>query len=191
MTFSTLRDDTRAVLGHAESVWGVNLAVVGTRLGGIIAAAATKDLPQTPIALWEPTADGRQFLKEGHRASRMSQTARGESPPLAAAAPMPGKDALVVFNYDIPRPLVEGLSNVDILSCLGGTSRRILLIRFRGRAGPGDSLWEALIARGFYVDSTDVDLSESWWFHSEQVPDSADLISATATWLDQRLRERN
>ena len=44
MTFSTVRDDARAVLRYAELNWGGNLAVVGTRLGGIIAAAATNDL---------------------------------------------------------------------------------------------------------------------------------------------------
>ena len=81
--------------------------------------------------------------------------------------------------------------DVDLVSCLRSTSHPLFLARFRGRAGPGDPLWEELIARGFCVDTTDIHLSESWWFHSEKVPESGDLISVTATWLDQRLRERN
>ena len=190
MTFSTVRDDAQAVLRYAELNWGGNLAVVGTRLGAIIAAAATNDLPQAPIGLWEPTSDARRFLKEGHRASKMSETSLGRMGP-AAESGRPANDGLELFNYDLPRPLLDSLLDVDLVSCLGSTSHPLFLARFRGRAGPGDSLWEELIARGFCVDTTDIHLSESWWFHSEEVPESGDLISVTATWLDQQLRERN
>ena len=45
MTLSTLYDDARAVLNHAESLGFSQFALLGTRVGALVAAATVASLP--------------------------------------------------------------------------------------------------------------------------------------------------
>ena len=79
MTFTSLCDDSNAVLDHARSLGFAHFAFLGTRLGAFVAAATVASADLIPLALWEPPTDPLRFITEAHRARRMSQVAQGES----------------------------------------------------------------------------------------------------------------
>lgn len=191
MTFSSLCEDAAAVLDHAEFVGFSEFAVLGTRVGALVAAATVSSRPGVPLVLWEPVTEPRRFITEALRARRMSQMAQGDAGSTTDwRQELEEKGMLDLVGYELYPPLLESLERVDLLSALGTEPRRAFIVRFRGKPGASDPLAEALRERGISVESDILELSESWWFHSETVPETGDLITATTTWFSNELSEK-
>jgi pimeloyl-ACP methyl ester carboxylesterase len=190
MTFSSLCGDARAVLDHATALGFSEFAVLGTRLGTLVAAATVASMPSVPLALWEPVPDPLRFIEEAQRAKRISRAARGVNGEATQwREELERNGFLDLLGYDVYFPLIDSLKGVDFLTTIGFEPRRVFIARFRGQAGTSDPMSDALVARGFSVESGIFGLSESWWFHNELVPESGDLIVATSEWLARALAE--
>jgi hypothetical protein len=190
MTFSSLCDDSRAVLDHAMSLGFSEFALLGTRLGALVAAATVATMPSAALALWEPVSDPLRFITDAQRAkriSRMAQGAGGEADDWRQELERNG--VLDLLGYDVYSPLIDSLKHIDLLTLLGSPPRRIFIARFRSQAGAKDSISDALAERGFSVQSGTFGLAESWWFHNELLPESGGLIGATSAWLASALAE--
>lgn len=188
MTFRSLCDDATAVMDHARSLGFEDFALLGTRMGALVAAEIAGQHPSVPLALWEPVENPISFIGEAQRAKRISETAQGrrrETIPWENELEETGK--LDLIGYDAYRPLIDSLRGVDLATVLGGAPRQVFVARFSGRAVGEDSLAKSLIERGFEVVSRYFGVSESWWFHSERAQVSDDLIDATALWLSSVL----
>jgi alpha/beta superfamily hydrolase len=184
MTFSSLCDDTRAVLDHAVGLGFTEFALLGTRVGALIAAETVSSMASVPLALWEPVGDALRLVADAQRAKRMSQTAQGQSGVATDwRHELDRSDVMDLVGYDVYPPLIDSLKDVDLLTTLGPQPRPVFLARFRGEAGGKDPLVEKLVDRGFSVQSGTFDLHESWWFQSELAPESGELITATTAWL--------
>jgi len=184
MTFSSLCDDTAAVLDYGRSLGFAEFALLGTRMGALVAASTVASMPATPLALWEPVVDPLRFITEADRARRMSQLAKGgEGPTTSWREELAQKGVLDLVGYEVYPPFIESFKDVDLVGSLGPPPRRVFVVRFRGKAGATDPLAQALIERGFIVELKTADLSEAWWFHSERVPETGDLITTTTAWL--------
>jgi hypothetical protein len=190
MTFASLCEDASTLLGHAATLGFSEFAVLGTRLGGLVAAATVASKPSVPLVLWEPVADPTVFLKSAQRAKRMSQAAQSGVPVAADwRQELENEGRLDLLGYDVYRPLIDTIMPVDLVATLGSEPRRVFIGRFGGKSTEMDPLAAELQKRGFEVGWGRYDFSESWWFQSELVPESGDLISATAAWLARALEE--
>ena len=188
MTFSSLCDDAGAALDHAVSLGFVNFAFLGTRLGGLVAAATVASMRFVPLALWEPVSDPLSFIAGAQRAKQISRAARGGGDRHSDwRQELEQNGFLDVVGYDVYAHLIESLDGVDLLSILGPEPRRVFIGRFRAKGGASDPLSEELSERGFSVDWGAFGLSESWWFHNELAPETGDLITATNAWLTNAL----
>jgi hypothetical protein len=189
MTFSSLCDDAAAVMDHAASLGFTEFAVLGTRVGALVAAATVASMPATPLALWEPVADPIRFVADAERARRMSRLAKGGGGPTNGwREELDRNGVLDLVGYEVYPPLIDSLENVDLASILGSVPRRVFIVRFRGKAG-ADPLADALVERGFAVQTGMFGLSEAWWFHEAVVPESGDLVTSTTAWLTNALSE--
>lgn len=184
MTFATLCADAGAVVDHARGLGFTRLAVLGTRLGSLVAAATVASMPSAPLALWEPVTDPLRFLVEAQRAKRMSRVVQDTEPSASDwQQELAETGKLDLLGYDVYSPLINSLREINLLDTIGFTPRPVFIGRFRGRANSSDPLAGALTERRFPVMATAFGLSESWWFHNEFVSDSIDLISATCNWI--------
>jgi pimeloyl-ACP methyl ester carboxylesterase len=190
MTFSSLCDDAAAVLDHAVSLGFTEFALLGTRMGALVAAATVASMPAAPLALWEPVVQPLRFIADADRARRISQLAQGGGGPKTDwRQELERNGVLDLVGYEVYPPLIDSLEDVDLVSALGSLPRRVFIVRFRGKAGAADPLADALVERGFSVQTGILDLSEAWWFHTELVPETGDLITATTAWLTSVLSE--
>jgi hypothetical protein len=191
MTFQSLCDDAGAVLDHARSLGFSNFAVLGTRVGALVAAATASSLPSSvPLAVWEPVDDPVRFIGEAQRADRISHASQGGGEQTGNwRQELETNGVLHLLGYDIYSAMVESLEGVDLASALGEQSRPVFMARFRARPGVTDKVYEDLVQRGFPVQYGNFGLSESWWFHSENAPESGELINATVDWVSDALSE--
>jgi pimeloyl-ACP methyl ester carboxylesterase len=191
MTFSSMCDDARAVLDHAESLGFSNFAVLGTRVGALVAAATVSALPSpVPLAIWEPVDDPLRFLDDAQRANRISMAAQGGGGEGGSwRHELERNGVLHTVGYDIYSAMVESLEGIDLVTALGTQTRAVFLARFRERAGSTDRIRDALVERGFSLRFGSYGLSESWWLHNERAPESGDLVTETVDWLSASLAE--
>jgi hypothetical protein len=191
MTLSTLYDDARAVLNHAESLGFSQFALLGTRVGALVAAATVSAMPSSvPLAVWEPPKDPLRFFAEAQRANRMSRAAQGGGENAVNWRQELEQNGVVhLLGYDVYPAMVESLENVDFLTTLGPETRNVMLARFAAKEGAPDPIRDGLVDRGFNVQYDSYGLTESWWFHSEKALESNNLITATVDWLANALPE--
>lgn len=183
MTLSTLCEDAAIVVEHAMSNGASDLAIVGTRLGALAAAAISSRMPQVPLVLWQPVIEPLKFITEARRAARMSDLSQGgDEGPTDWETDLIENGMLDLLGYDVHRPLIESFRGVNAIKLLGDEPRRMLLTRFKGQRGFNREL-ATLRDQGFAVTDLEVDLSEPWFFDRETKPESADLIPTTAGWL--------
>jgi len=192
MTFGSLCDDAHAVLDHARSLGFSKFAVLGTRVGALVAAATASSLPSSvPLAVWEPVDDPVRFIGDAQRADRISRASQGGSEAASSwRQELESNGVLHLLGYDIYSAMVDSLEGVDLVSALGSLTRPVFMARFRARPGVTDKVYEDLVQRGFPVEYGNYGLSESWWFHSERAPESGELINATVDWVSDALSEK-
>lgn len=184
MTFSTLCEDALAAFEHAQQLGFVEFAVLGTRVGALVAASVAATDPSIPLAMWEPATDSLAFIKEAQRARRISQVAQADKGPgIGWREELARNGFLDLVGHDVYPPLIESLEGIDLLDIIGSQPRSVFAARFRKRGAGSDALVDALRGRGCDVEGAEFDMSEAWWFHSELIASSGDLIGTTTDWL--------
>ena len=189
MTFSSLCDDTRAILDFARASGFTQLAAVGTRVAAPVAAASS---PEIPLVLWEPVVRPLRFIAEANRAKLMSQLAGADGGSVTSwREELQQKGVLDLLGYDVYPPLVDSFTSVDLVAILGQEPRPIFIAGFQSRGSPTGRLASTLEERGFPVTVRNYELNESWWFQSEQIPEVGALVSDTTAWLSEMLGHGN
>jgi hypothetical protein len=188
MTFETMSADADAVTEFALGFALERLAVVGTRVGALVAGSLVRRHPPMPLALWEPVSNAARFLQEAGRARRMSQLAR-ESDAAGSSwrEELATKGVLDVLGYDIHAGFVTSLEGVDLVDLLDEKPTRIFVGRFGGQPDRADPLADRLRQAGHNVTRAASSSLPAWWMDSEAVDESSDLIGATCDWLDQEV----
>jgi hypothetical protein len=215
-TLDSMRDDvvdaTTAVGAAIDGPPGL----VATRLASLVAAAAAPALGAPALALWEPVLEGRRFLRDAVRASRMREISTGGPRPAAdgsdgAAAAGGGHAAaaaatngvghaaaaadgggLDVVGYRIPQALSESCAARRLVDDLEAASAlaAVLLVGF----GPGSELGRPLDAaattlrdRGVAVTAQVVPTEETWWFARSTMAEHEAVVGVTCAWLREAL----
>lgn len=186
MTLTSMIEDGHAIVSHVRHVGYHRLAYVGTRVGCFVAAALADIDRAAPLVLWEPIQNGSELIRDARRMQRMSLLSRGSQPPVETAERVLPSDGVDLFGYDVYPPLTESLADANLIDVLGSPRRGIFLGRF-GDSEAVDPVAESLTGAGFSIDVASFDLSEAWWYQSEQEPESGDLITSTAAWIKAAL----
>lgn len=192
LTLGSMREDALA----AAALVGVRLedpsrvALVGTRLGALVAASACAD--RAPLALWEPVLDGDRYFREIFRLSLMRSLRRGgtERPSTTAVLDrLRASGSVDVLGHPVGLALWESAGGRTLLGEVGGRSGPTLLVQLgktRELRGEYRDVVDRLVRGGSDAQARVVPEPEPWWFGEHRRGRQA-LTRLTADWLEASL----
>lgn len=196
-TFDSMCEDAMLAAERLVDKTGVtNLAFLGTRWGGLTAAAtAARHFDGVPLALWEPVTDPRRNLTQIYRAALIPELKEGgvralEEPPLQQ---LERNGSLDILGYSIYWSQYEKAVQQSLDGLLGDKPRPILIVQISRRdelRREYGRLQAKLENSGFSITNRIVTGDETWWFASEpsqMAVVSNGLIDVTTRWLLDRL----
>lgn len=191
LDFSALVDDARGAVDTVRERTGVErVGLVGLRLGALVAARVARDLPDAPLALWEPVVDPRAAVEAAAQV-RAGRSPRGALRAVDEVADTPAFD---MFATPLAAELAGGTAVGGLLDELGHRPRPLLLVQ----TGPGARVlraeYAAVVARaralGYDVE-TACHPCDGWRARVPvPVADPAEVVDDTASWLSARLAPR-
>ncbi|MCU1463832.1 MAG: hypothetical protein JWO37_3907 [Acidimicrobiales bacterium] len=195
MTVGTMIDDAAAVAELLRATAGIERpAVVGTRLGAIVAAAVAA--PGAPLVLWQPVVAPARYLRAVLRTRAVGALAGGDEPSRSPAHELAARGEVDVVGFLIRQPFYESVMAADIEGALPPGPRPILLVQLQKsteisaeHAGLADR-WRAA---GLDVTVMPVAKAPQWWFRednwepSEEREETRELVGLTTDWLSARL----
>jgi len=183
VTFDTMVDDAASAVGWLRERTGVSgLAFVGTRLGGMVAAAAAAQLDEAPLILWEPAVDGGRYFRDVFRSVHIYYLKEGRvAPPTEGMLDeIRRTGTLTMLGFSIDLPLYESVESRRLVDEVGQRTRPLLLVQI-DRAERLRSEYADLVAQwrnaGFTVETHSVVGQDAWWLRG-------------AWWRDQEMLRR-
>ena len=170
LTFADMVEDASEVARWLVNEWGQpRIGFVGTRLGALVAVAAAKGHPGSPLVLWEPPPDMDRYYNEVFRARMIGLVKQGRRTPS-------GKSSLDDFARDgvidvLGSPLSHSLYQStkdlelgELLDQAGPRPTSIIQMTVKQEIRP--SLKGVLARRpaGSTIEATTIPYDEAWWF---------------------------
>ena len=149
-----------------------NLALVGVRLGALLAASMAKTVSASALILIAPTVSGRGFVREQLGFARMSPLAASKDP-----AHQVGDDEVV--GYLLDKQTQADLSKLDLVST---TFDKASLIIVRDDV-PG---MERKMADAWCAPGADVSISRTPGYAAMMTSDAHNSVPPTAMWDEIR-----
>lgn len=171
MTFDAMVDDTLEALAHLRRHCpDAPVALMGTRFGAVVAAAAAARVPGAPLLLFEPTVALARFFKEGFRA-RIAEALAGASDRRLTASSlvddMRREGSVELLGQTIGISLYDSAQDRTVAGCVGADPRDVLLVQLgqSGNLRPDYARLAAeLTERGCRVTERLVGDEQVWWF---------------------------
>jgi len=197
ITFETLVEDARAAERELRERTGVeDVAFLGTRLGGLVAAAVGGT--HAPLVLWEPVADANSYFREIFRARLMSDlrlAKLGRAPKQRPSTQslmdeMTRTGAVDVLGYSIDRALYDSTKARTLAAELAARPRRVLLVqcsRSQELRGAYAAAKERVEAAGREFHTVIIPAQVAWWFQDTEASRDTwvePAVAATAEWLE-------
>jgi pimeloyl-ACP methyl ester carboxylesterase len=195
LTCEGMVEDALIAMDRLEQfVPAANISLLGTRVGGIVAAQVARTRPGSPLALWEPALDPSRYFAELFR-SRLVGQVRVRSARQSGLSPKEELDErgfIDILGYPIHASLYQSLMRRTLEESLGAEPREILLIQIGGRTmrGPFVALVEKWRGLGSNVTTQLIGSSpEAWWFgagrprQEEEPATLGPLRDVTAEWV--------
>lgn len=155
-----------------------NVALLGVRLGGLLAILAALENPELgTLILVAPVVSGRAWLREMralHGALALSETP-------ADAAPLP-ENAREALGFLLTEETQKSLTEIDLLKLEKAPAKRILLLD-RDDLPSGDKLAAHFMALGAQVEHQTLPGYADMMRDPHEVKVPSDLIQATTNWL--------
>jgi hypothetical protein len=170
ITFASMCEDAALALDHLRShVRAGRLALIGCRLGAIIAATTVARLVGSPLVLWEPVIAGPDYVREALRARRLSEVAGGSakrSSDVSVGSQRVGR-SVEVHGSAISSDFIESLIGRTLAGELGDLPRPIMLLRASRQERIPSDLQRVLQGwndDGFTVELERISSDFPWWF---------------------------
>lgn len=171
MTFPAMVDDAVAVLDDLRRRYpGAPTALLGTRVGAVVAAAAAAGAPGAPLVLFEPITALARFFKEGFRARIAESLAASTKERLTTASlleQLRQRGSIELLGQTVGMALYESAYDKTVEGCLVEDPRDVLLVQL----GQGENLRpdytrlaDSLRERGCRVTDRLVGDEQVWWF---------------------------
>jgi alpha/beta superfamily hydrolase len=171
ITFADMVDDAVEVARWLQEEWGQKrVGFIGTRLGALVAVAAAKAHPGSPLVLWEPPPDMDRYYAEVFRARMIGLVKQGKRMP-------PGKGLLDQFARDgvldvLGSPLAHSLylSTKDLelgelLERAGPRPTSIIQMTVKQEIRPSlKGVLSRRAAAGHAIEASTIPYDEAWWF---------------------------
>ena len=189
--------DTVAAIGRMRSRSGVErIVLVGTRLGGIVAAEAAGRSNIRHLAIADPVVTGAAWLRELSRAERVQAMQDNEAPSMSLADQLAADGEAEVLGSSIFPALYEETAEKALVDATPDAMQRVLLVQFGSPEKIAKRLQVAadtLTERGIDVRLTAVAEEEGWWasrradhFQSETTRVlTRELIPVFAYWIGE------
>jgi acetyl esterase/lipase len=191
MTFERMRADALAAVARLRDDAGVSRpALLGARLGGLVAAAAARDLDGALVALWEPVQDPARYFREAVRARLIHRLRTGEAG--GPGGELGGASVVDILGYPVHRALYDSACARTLAGELSDRPRPVLLVqlsRSRDLRPDHRRLIDALGAAGLQVEVRIVAEQPGWWFARGTAHSLGPAGAATMGWLVDRLTE--
>jgi pimeloyl-ACP methyl ester carboxylesterase len=196
--FATALEDAVAVIEHFKAMAEVDeLIVLGTRLGGIVAAGAARHVGAQRLIVNDPIPTGSGWIRELSRADRVQAMSETDVEYVLFADRIERDGMADVLGFAFHGPLVPEAPDHDLLTEIHDDLSAALFVQF-GRpdkiAKGLTKVSAALDERGIDVTVTGVSEEEGWWasrrgdyFVSETVrPLTTELVPIIVDWVTQR-----
>lgn len=172
------------------------VAVVGTRVGALVAASLAAELPGSPLAVWEPVLTPKSYFRELYRATVISGLKSGTT--LAGSVDgflrqLRSQRVVDVLGYPISQEFYESVVQAAELphsTCVGPAPKFLGQISPSGQLRPEvRALSHSWAEQGCDVTTEVVAADEAWWFGGGGGSPATTrratlpLVEATAAWL--------
>ena len=191
----TWLDDVRAAQAWLQQRPGGIKAVLGVRLGAILAAEvnATSGVPSVPLVLWQPALEGKVHLTQFFRVRMAAQLDRNDLPKESTASmrqQLLEGQTLEVAGYEIHPELARSIDGARLFDQKLGAGTRVLWLENasagKSELSPASSTavaaWQAA---GAVVDALTYQGAAFWQVH-ERVLTPA-IVEETSAWLDKNV----
>ena len=198
-TFETMREDALVAAEHLGRRTGASsIAFMGTRWGGLAAAAATAE-NGGHLALWEPILDTQRYFDEVLRFRLMYEMKEDPSTTLSDAAlleEMHRTGSVDVLGHTLELRLYESALGRTLSDAVGDRTSSALLVQIslgRGLRKDYAAVAESWRKRGLAVETHVIPDRETWWISGDlwQIHEThaatRRLIEVTGDWAVRRL----
>jgi pimeloyl-ACP methyl ester carboxylesterase len=198
-SFDSMVEDALEAAAALREWTGVrDVTFLGTRFGGLIAAAAAKAGGTRTLMLWEPVLEATTYFREANRARLVQTASRGEGQGSTfeeLLAQLERGEVADILGYSLYRALYDSSSTRTLDGELGDDPLAILIMQLGTRPELRKTyvaLAERLRSRGHDVDTRTVSLGEPWWMNAEgwtaveSRPQAQELIQSTTAWIAER-----
>ena len=187
-------DDAAAALDALRRATNTDrIAVVGTRLGAVVAAATAREHMLAAATLWDPVEDARQHLRMVLRAGLirdLKDGGDGRARSGLSAQQLRAAGSCDILGYSVTQRLYDSLEGRGVASELGGAQLPIHVVAFSAAPQPGIArLVSALTTAGHRVRHDAVELDQAWWFGGSGIGDGEAKQEATDALVSLTARE--
>lgn len=196
VTYEALCEDARLVADRLREEHETDrIALIGTRMGAIVASTIAAGIPGAPVSYVQPVLDFERIFKEISRArtiSLMNEEGRNpeDGPPEDMFSIMARERSADVLGYLFTEGLYQNLRTRKLADELGSEPRDVQLVQVAKRKGIATEyqrMLDELTAKGFDTTVELVNDDIAWWFHDSRrhlIPEIGDAI---VPWLTARL----
>lgn len=180
LVLGSMVEDAAGAVAHAAEQVGddVPLGLLGTRLGGLVAAAVR---PAAPLVLWHPVLDGRAWVREVQRARAVGDLRAPEAGDEAAAE----EDRREVLGYALTTALVDSVSAAQLVPLVRERTGPVFVVD-AGRDEDTRTPGARLASAAPHVTRVGVREDASAWWFPAALSDSGDgdrSLQVTADWV--------
>jgi alpha/beta superfamily hydrolase len=193
ITYDQLRVDSQEALAHAVAATGVDqLAVVGIRLGSLVAAALAVRCEGAPLVVWEPPLTARQYFREAFRSKLILQIRATETESTTSSQleqELQEQGWIDILGYSVGRRLFDTARGLSFAGELGDRPRPMLVVRLSSSevSRPLEEAVDRWTSQGFDLSLRLAHSREAWWFVDEHSAPTSAPVPTTVEWLCDQL----